>query len=92
MLTFNEAQLTAWLSPMLWPFLRVLALFMTAPVLGMRNVPVRVKVALGFFITVAAQASLPAMPVIALDSLQAAETVVQQLLIGAALGFSARVV
>lgn len=92
MLTFDEAQLTAWLSPMLWPFVRVLALFMTAPVLGMRNVPVRVKVALGFFITVAAQASLPAMPVIALDSPQAAEAIVQQLLIGAALGFSARVV
>ncbi|WP_428415558.1 flagellar biosynthetic protein FliR [Methylibium sp.] len=92
MFTFNEAQLTAWLSPMVWPFLRVLALFISAPVLSMRSVPVRVKVALAFFITVAAQASLPAMPVIALDSAQAFEAVVQQLVIGLALGFSARIV
>jgi flagellar biosynthetic protein FliR len=92
MFTFNEAQLTAWLSPMVWPFLRVLALFISAPVLSMRSVPVRVKVALAFFITVAAQASLPPMPVIALDSAQAFEAVVQQLVIGLALGFSARIV
>jgi flagellar biosynthetic protein FliR len=92
MFTFNEAQLTAWLSPMVWPFLRVLALFISAPVLSMRSVPVRVKVALAFFITVAAQASLPPMPVIALDSAQAFEAVIQQLVIGLALGFSARIV
>jgi flagellar biosynthetic protein FliR len=92
MFTFNEAQLTAWLSPMVWPFLRVLALFISAPVLSMRSVPVRVKVALAFFVTVAAQASLPPMPVIALDSAQAFEAVVQQLVIGLALGFSARIV
>ncbi|QAZ40084.1 flagellar biosynthetic protein FliR [Methylibium sp. Pch-M] len=92
MFTFDEAQLTAWLSPMVWPFLRVLALFVSAPVLSMRSVPVRVKVALAFFITVAAQASLPPMPVIALDSAQAFEAVIQQLVIGLALGFSARIV
>ena len=92
MLTFTEAQLTAWLSPLIWPFLRVLALLMSAPVLGMKQVPARVKVALAFFITVAAQASLPLTPVIALDSAQAFEAVLQQLLIGVALGFSARLV
>ena len=27
MLTFTEAQVLAWISPVLWPFLRVLALF-----------------------------------------------------------------
>lgn len=92
MLTFSEAELTAWLSPLIWPFLRVLALFTSAPVLSMRGVPVRVKVALAFFIAVAAQASLPPAPVIALDSPAALEAVVQQLLIGLSLGFAARIV
>jgi flagellar biosynthetic protein FliR len=92
MLTFSEAQLTAWLSPLIWPFLRVLALFTSAPLLSMRGVPVRVKVALAFFIAVAAQASLPPAPVIALDSAVAFEAVVQQLLIGLSLGFAARIV
>ncbi|HSV70985.1 MAG TPA: flagellar biosynthetic protein FliR [Methylibium sp.] len=92
MLTFSEAQLTAWLSPLIWPFIRILALFTSAPVLGMRSVPVRVKVALALFITVAAQASLPPAPVIALDSPAALEALLHNLLIGLALGFSARVV
>jgi len=68
MLTFNDAQLAAWLSPIIWPFLRILALFSGLPVLGQRGVPARVRVALAFLITLCAQASLPAMPVIALDS------------------------
>lgn len=92
MLTFSEAELTAWLSPLVWPFIRILALFTSAPVLGMRSVPVRVKVALALFITVAAQASLPPAPVIALDSPAALEALVHNLLIGLALGFAARVV
>jgi flagellar biosynthetic protein FliR len=92
MLTFSEAELIAWLSPLVWPFIRILALFTSAPVLGMRSVPVRVKIALALFITVAAQASLPPAPVIALDSPAALEALVHNLLIGLALGFAARVV
>lgn len=92
MFTFSEAQLTAWLSPLLWPFIRILALFTSAPVLGMRSVPVRVKIALAFFITVAAQASLPTAPAIALDSAAAFEALLHNLLVGLTLGFAARVV
>ena len=33
----------AWLSPVLWPFLRVLALFTSAPVFSMRVIPVRTR-------------------------------------------------
>ncbi len=92
MLTFSEAQLTAWITPLLWPFLRVLSLFMTAPVLSQRNVPLRVRVGLAFLITVCAQASLPEMPAIALDSPLAVLVVIQQVLVGATMGFSARIV
>lgn len=92
MLTFSEAQLTAWLTPLLWPFLRVLALFTTAPVLSQRQVPMRVRVALAFLITVCAQASLPEMPVVALDSPLAVLVVLQQVLVGMTLGFAARIV
>jgi len=42
MLTFTEAELQAWITPLLWPFLRALALFTSLPVLGQRIVPVRV--------------------------------------------------
>ena len=92
MLTFTEAQVLAWVTPILWPFLRVLALFGAMPVLGQRGVPVRVRVALSFLIALAAQASLPAMPVVPLGSSAALLLIVQQLLVGLTLAFAARIV
>jgi flagellar biosynthetic protein FliR len=92
MLTFTEAQILAWVSPLLWPFIRVLALFGTLPVFAQRSVPMRVRVALAFLIAFCAQASLPAMPVIALDSSTAFLVVLQQLVIGLSLGFAVRIV
>jgi len=92
MLTFTEAQVTAWFTPILWPFLRSLALFTTIPVLSQRAVPRRVRVALAFLIAFCSQASLPEMPVIAMDSAAAFLVVIQQVLIGLSLGFAARIV
>jgi flagellar biosynthesis protein FliR len=92
MLTFSDAQVMAWVGPLLWPFLRVLALFGAMPLFAQRGVPMRLRVALAFLIALCAQAALPAMPVVALDSAQAFLVVVQQLLIGLSLGFAARIV
>lgn len=92
MLTFTETQLMAWLTPILWPFLRVLALFTSAPVLSMRSVPVRVKLALSFLVALAAQAVLPAAPAIVLDDPAAFGVVLQQVGVGITMGFAARIV
>ena len=62
------------------------------PLVAQRSVPVRLRVALAFLIALAAQAALPAMPDVALDSAAGALVVVQQLVIGLALGFAARIV
>jgi flagellar biosynthesis protein FliR len=93
MVTFSEAQLLAWLAPWFWPFLRALALFSALPVLGTRNVPVRVRIALAAFIAIAAQPMIPVsaeVQAIPLDSPLAFALVAQQLLIGLALGFAVR--
>ncbi|MFM9916718.1 MAG: flagellar biosynthetic protein FliR [Rhizobacter sp.] len=92
MLTFDEAQIWAWVSPLLWPFLRVLALFGVVPVIGQRSVPARVRVGLSFLIALAVQPSLPPMPVVPLDSPQAAILVLQQVLIGVSMAFAVRIV
>ena len=92
MISFSEAELIAWLSPLFWPFIRVLALFSAMPVLGQRSVPVRVRVGLAFLIVVAAQASLPPMPQVALDSPLAFMLIVQNVLVGLTLGFAVRAV
>lgn len=92
MLTFTEADVLGWVTPLLWPFLRVLALFGAMPVFATMGVPARARVALAALIAFCAQASLPAMPVIALDSVQALTAILQQLLIGLSLAFAVRVV
>ena len=92
MLTFSEAQVLQWLSPLLWPFIRVLALFSAMPVFGQRTVPARIRIALAFLIALCAQVSLPAMPVVALDAPVAWMLVAQQVLIGVTIGFAVRVV
>ena len=92
MVTFDEAQLLAWISPLLWPFFRALFLFAALPVLGARVVPARVRIALAGFIALAAQPALPQMPVVPLDSALTVLVVAQQAVIGLSLGFAVRVV
>jgi flagellar biosynthesis protein FliR len=92
MLTFTEADVLAWVTPLLWPFLRALALFTALPVLGTRNVPARVRIGLAAFIALAAQPSLPASVAVPLDSPAALLLVTQQVVIGLSLGFAVRLV
>ena len=82
----------AWITPWLWPFFRVMGLFTAAPVLSMRVIPRRVRMALGVLIVMAAQPTLPEMPQVALNSPQALLVLMQQVLIGLTMGFAARVV
>ncbi|MBT9486624.1 MAG: flagellar biosynthetic protein FliR [Rubrivivax sp.] len=92
MVEIAEAQILAWITPVLWPFLRTLAMFTALPVLGTRTVPARVRVALSALVALASQASLPPMPVVPLDSPLAFLLVVQQVVIGLCVGFAVRVV
>ena len=73
----------AWLSPILWPFLRVLALFSVAPVFSMRVVPMRVKIGLAFLVALCAQGVLGEQPVISVNGREALGTVVEILTTGA---------
>jgi len=92
MLTFTEAQVMAWVTPILWPFIRVLALFGSLPIIAQRSVPMRLRVALAFLIAFCAQATIPPSPVIELASAEGFMAVVQQVLIGVSLGFAVRIV
>ena len=93
MISLSEAQIMAWLVPVLWPFIRVLALFSSMPVLGQRNVPIRVRIALSFFIALGVAGTVPAgSGNVPLDSPAAILLVVQQVLIGLSLGFAVRII
>ncbi|WP_058911208.1 flagellar biosynthetic protein FliR [Entomohabitans teleogrylli] len=88
MLQFTSQQWMYWLNLGFWPFLRILALIATAPLLSERQVPKRVKLGLALVITVAIAPVLPPAPQVPLFSIGAAGLIVQQLLIGTLLGFT----
>jgi len=82
-----------WLLPLLWPFIRTMALLTGMPIFNQAALSIRVRVGLAFFIALASQASLPAMPLTPLDNLPLLLMLLaQQLLIGIAMGFAVRVV
>ena len=92
MISLTDAQLNAWLINFIWPLTRILGLIMVAPVFGHRSVPARVKIGLGIFIALIISPTLPPMPNVGLGSWHGLFILVQQLLIGMAIGFIMRVV
>lgn len=92
MISLTETQLMAWLTPILWPFLRVLAVFTSAPIFSSRAFPVRARIALALLIAFAAQPSLPNQPLINLNGAEAWGAVMQQVGIGLTIGFVVRLV
>ncbi|MDO9467217.1 MAG: flagellar biosynthetic protein FliR [Thiobacillus sp.] len=92
MISLTDAQLNAWLINFIWPLTRILGLIMVAPVFGHRAVPARVKIGLGIFIALIIAPTLPPMPDVSLGSWHGLFILVQQLLIGIAIGFIMRIV
>ena len=92
MVSLTDAQLNAWLISFIWPLTRILGLVMVMPALGHRSVPGRVKIGLGIFVTLIVAPTLPPMPDVALGSWHGLLVLVQQFLIGVAMGFIVRVV
>ncbi len=91
MISLTDAQLNAWLISFIWPLTRILGLIMLVPVFGHRSVPKHVKIGLGVFITLIIAPTLPPMPAVGLDSWHGLFILVQQFLIGMAIGFTMRV-
>lgn len=91
-LSFTSDQLNLWLVSFFWPFVRMLALIGTAPLFAEASVPRSVKVGLALLLTLLIAPTLPAVPEISLMSAPGLWVLVQQILIGAAMGFSMRLV
>jgi flagellar biosynthetic protein FliR len=91
MISLTDAQLNAWLISFIWPLTRILGLIMVAPAFGHRSVPGRVKIGLGVFIALIVAPTLPPMPDVGLGSWHGLFILVQQLLIGIAIGFTMRI-
>lgn len=85
-LSVIEALLANVLALSVWPFFRIAGVVMVAPVFGARLVPVRVRMALSVAATVVISPLLPVTQPFDLTAATAL-TVVQEVLIGVAIGF-----
>ena len=92
MFTVTYAQLNAWLTAFLWPFTRILALIAVAPVFSSSSLQTRVKIGLAAFTTLIVAPTLGPMPQATAFSAQGVWILVNQFLIGVALGFTMQVV
>lgn len=92
MISFSEAQLNAWLAAFMFPLARVLGLMASAPVFNNASLPMRVKLAAGLAVTLALVPALPPLPRIDPASWAGLAVLLQQGLIGIALGFTMRIV
>ena len=92
MLNIATADWNAWLTLFLFPLVRILAWLMADPLMGNRSVPTTVRVGLAALMAVIIAPSLPAQPQVALASGEGLLILLQQIVIGVALGFSVRIV
>lgn len=91
-LVVTDEQIWQFIGQYIWPMIRIGAFFFAVPIIGARTVPARVRLILMVFTTLLVVPVLPPAPIIDLVSLEAVMLIIQEVLIGLALGFSLQVV
>lgn len=89
-ITTNE--LILWLGAYFWPFVRIGAMLMAAPVFGARFVNTQVRVFIAIGLTLIVAPIVPPMPLVDPFSYEMFATMLQQILLGVTMGFVLTVV
>ena len=92
MMTLASSEIMSWVGSFMWPLIRIAALVGVAPVFGARTVPVRAKVAFALVLTLVIAPVSPPVPVVDPISGEAVLIVLNQMLIGAAMGLALQMV
>lgn len=92
MISVTSAQLTAWIAAFVFPLARILALISSAPILGNKQIPIRIKIGLAMLITVIVAPTINVPGNIDPATAQGLLILIQQVLAGLAMGFSMRLI
>src|SRR5581483_728832 len=90
MITLSANQLDGWLVGLFWPFVRIGSCFMVAPAFGAQAVPARMRIVLAGAVALLV-APLVTVPDVTPFSAAGVVITIQQVIIGAALGFSLQI-
>jgi len=86
-LVLSGAEITAWVGSFFWPLIRVASMFSIAPVIGGKQIPRRIRIAMALLITLALMPLHQDMPLIDPLSADGIYITAQQVLIGLMMGF-----
>ncbi|KQQ88021.1 flagellar biosynthetic protein FliR [Massilia sp. Leaf139] len=92
MLTLTSLEINAWIAGLLWPLTRILGMLASAPLFGHASVPNPVKVILGVLLALIVAPTVPSIPAVDPTSYAGLLILVQELLVGLAMGFAMRLV
>lgn len=92
MISVSTELINSWIISLLWPLTRVLGVMATVPVLSDQSIPKRVKLGLGIMLTLIITPTLPPILQFEIFSLKGLFILMQQVMIGLAMGFSIRLV
>ncbi len=91
MISLTTGQLEVWLAQYIWPFVRIGACFMAAPVFGAQFVPARVRLLLAAAVTLIVAPLVPP-PDVATFSAAGVVVTFHQVIIGVATGFALQII
>ncbi|HHO59983.1 MAG TPA: flagellar biosynthetic protein FliR, partial [Thiotrichales bacterium] len=86
-MAFTGTELMTWLASLMWPFMRIGAMFLAAPIFSARSFPVRMRVLLSLLVAWIVLPVIPEPPAVDLISIDALVISIYQVFIGLAMGF-----
>jgi len=87
MISITADQIMTWALSVIWPFVRITAMLLVAPIFGARGVSTQMRLGFGFLLALMIAPQLPAPPMIDVLGMQGLVIAIQQVLIGIAMGF-----
>ncbi|WP_293761867.1 flagellar biosynthetic protein FliR [uncultured Aquitalea sp.] len=91
MINLSDAQINTFVAMFVWPFARIIGLFLAEPIYAYRGVPRRFKAGFALMLTMLLAPILPPLPSAPLVSAVGIAILFQQVLIGLAMGFVMRI-
>ncbi len=86
-MTITSTEFLSWLATLMWPFMRIGAMFAAAPIFSARSIPVRIRILLALLVAWLLLPVIPKPPEVDLISGDAVIISISQILIGLAMGF-----
>lgn len=92
MLTITSVEMNTWIAALLWPLSRILGMIASAPLFGNASFPMSGKIMLGVLIAMIMAPVIPAGPAADPMSMAGLLILVQEMIVGLAMGFAIRIV